>query len=146
MRRFALTLLIASCLAGPVMAQSAMSGTQAPQPFHGQTFGHGPAMGPWQHNGHMMGGHHHMHHHHMRGMQMIGVAFLKFQHANTSHDGHLTLAQAQQAHWMDVVAHFAAIDAAKRGYITFNDIIAWRADQMAHKLETFAANLRQSDR
>jgi hypothetical protein len=147
-RRFIVTLLAASCLAAPALAQNIPTTTAAPAApmtehhFQRPMFGPGPAMGPWYHDGGRM----HDHHHGMRGMQMIGVAFLKFQRANTSHDGHLTLAQAQQAHWMDVVAHFAAIDTAKRGYVTFNDIIAWHADQMAHKLEAFATNLRQADR
>ena len=69
----------------------------------------------------------------------------KFNAANTSHDGHLTLAQAQAAQLKPIVDHFAAIDTAHRGYITFNDIMAWRLDQMAQHMEQRAAALRAQD-
>ena len=75
----------------------------------------------------------------MRAMQA------RFTAANTSHDGHLTLAQAQAADLKIVVANFSAIDTGRRGYVTFNDIMAWRLDQIAQRLQTRAAALRAQD-
>jgi hypothetical protein len=69
----------------------------------------------------------------------------KFDAANTTHDGHLTLAQAQAAGMKPLVDHFAEIDAAKRGYVTFNEVQAWRMDDMAKRLEAKAAQLRAQD-
>lgn len=58
----------------------------------------------------------------------------RFEEANTSHDGHLTEAQAQAAHMRGVSTHFAEIDSHHRGYITFDEIHAWRAERRAeHK-------------
>ncbi|MDE8346115.1 MAG: hypothetical protein POH28_08090 [Acidocella sp.] len=68
-----------------------------------------------------------------------------FYDANTTHDGHLTLAQAKAAGMKPVVDHFAAIDVAHRGYVTFNDIEAWRLDDMARHLEAKAAAMRAKD-
>jgi hypothetical protein len=67
---------------------------------------------------------------------------LRFDTANTSHDGHLTLAQAQAAGLKPVVDHFSAIDVKKRGYVTFNDVLAWHLDATAQRLEQQAAALR----
>jgi hypothetical protein len=50
----------------------------------------------------------------------------RFVAANTTHDGHLTLAQAQAAGLRVVVRHFSEIDTTKKGYVTIDDIIAWR--------------------
>jgi hypothetical protein len=69
----------------------------------------------------------------------------KFDAANTTHDGHLTLAQAKAASLTPVETNFTAIDTKKRGYVTFNDIMAWRMDEMAQKLEQKAATLRAED-
>lgn len=50
----------------------------------------------------------------------------RFEMANTSHDGRLTLDQAKSAKAMHVVArNFDAIDATHKGYITEDDIRAW---------------------
>jgi hypothetical protein len=68
-----------------------------------------------------------------------------FAAANTSHDGRLTLPQAQAAHLTMLAAHFAEIDTKNRGYLTFNDIRAWRMDRQAQKLEQRAAALRAQD-
>ncbi|MGI3779122.1 MAG: hypothetical protein ACRYGC_17670 [Janthinobacterium lividum] len=58
----------------------------------------------------------------------------RFEDANTSHDGHLTEAQAQAAHMRGVATHFAEIDSHHRGYITFDEIHSWRAERRAeHK-------------
>jgi len=68
-----------------------------------------------------------------------------FDAANTTHDGHLTLAQAQAAGLKPIVDHFAAIDTQNRGYLTFNQIMAWKLDQEAQRLERKAASLRAQD-
>ncbi len=69
----------------------------------------------------------------------------KFDAANTTHDGHLTLAQAKAANLIPVETNFTAIDTKNRGYVTFNDILAWRMDEMAQRLEQRAASLRAED-
>jgi hypothetical protein len=76
---------------------------------------------------------------------MMKTLQAKFAAANTTHDGHLTLAQAETAGFKPVVANFSAIDTARRGYVTLNDIEAWRMEQMAQKLEQRAAALRAQD-
>ncbi len=68
-----------------------------------------------------------------------------FYDANTTHDGHLTLAQAKAAGMKPVVDHFSEIDVAHRGYVTFNDIEAWRLDDMAKHLQAKADALRAKD-
>lgn len=50
----------------------------------------------------------------------------RFDAANTTHDGHLTLEQAHTGRMNSVVRDFAAIDTAKRGYVTLDDIKAHR--------------------
>ncbi|MBV8614588.1 MAG: hypothetical protein JOY66_12595, partial [Acetobacteraceae bacterium] len=50
----------------------------------------------------------------------------RFQMANTTHDGHLTLDQARSADVMHTVAeNFDAIDTGHKGYVTEDDIRAW---------------------
>jgi len=49
----------------------------------------------------------------------------RFAQANTSRDGRLTLAQAT-AGYPSIARNFSAIDAAGRGYVTVEDITAWR--------------------
>lgn len=71
---------------------------------------------------------------------------MAFYAANTSHNGHLTLAQAKAADFKLVVDHFNEIDVAKRGYVTFYDIQAWRLDQLAKHLEKQADTLRAMDK
>jgi hypothetical protein len=46
----------------------------------------------------------------------------KFAAANVTHDGHLTLAQAQAGAMPMVVRHFGSIDADHKGYATLADI------------------------
>ena len=48
-----------------------------------------------------------------------------FANANLAHDGHLTLAEANGGDAL-VAKHFAEIDATHRGYVTEDDIRAWR--------------------
>ncbi|MBP2200170.1 MULTISPECIES: EF-hand domain-containing protein [Pantoea] len=50
----------------------------------------------------------------------------RFNAANTNHDGKLTLAEAQ-AGMPRVAQHFAEIDTAKKGYITFSQLSAFMA-------------------
>jgi hypothetical protein len=50
----------------------------------------------------------------------------RFNAANTSHDGRLTLQQAQAAHMPWVERHFAEIDTQQKGYITVQDVRAYR--------------------
>ncbi|GAC1337813.1 MAG: hypothetical protein NVSMB18_03260 [Acetobacteraceae bacterium] len=55
----------------------------------------------------------------------------RFEAANTTHDGHLTLAQAQAGHMPSVVRDFATIDKDKHGYVTMEDVKAYRAARRA---------------
>ncbi len=50
----------------------------------------------------------------------------RFQAANVTHDGHLTLEQARNGHMPSVVRHFAEIDQSHLGYVTLADIQAYR--------------------
>jgi hypothetical protein len=54
----------------------------------------------------------------------------RFQQANTSHDGHLTLDQAKSG-YKTVARHFAAIDQDKKGYVTEEDIRNYLKSQRA---------------
>jgi hypothetical protein len=96
-----------------------------------------------QQGGMGMCGHHGKHHGDWRGAMKRFQK--KFDAANTTHDGHLTLAQAQTAGMKMIVANFSAIDTQHRGYVTFNDIVAWRLDTMAARMEKRAADLRAKD-
>lgn len=136
-------LLLASCVAllpGLALAQSTANppppadgnGAMMPPPDGGPGDFAGP--GGW---GGWGKGHH-------QGMAP-GAFLMAFYAANTSHDGHLTLAQAKAADLTPVVDHFSAIDVKKRGYVTFYDIEAWRLDQIAKQLETRADQLRAAD-
>ena len=55
----------------------------------------------------------------------------RFAKANTTHDGHLTLAQAK-AGYPTVARHFTEIDATKKGYVTESDIKGWERAQRDH--------------
>ncbi len=50
----------------------------------------------------------------------------RFDAANTTNDGRLTLEQAQAAHMGKIARNFAQIDADRKGYVTKQDIQAWR--------------------
>lgn len=50
----------------------------------------------------------------------------RFNAANTTHDGRLTLEQAQAANMPMLVRHFNEIDTQHKGYVTLPDIQAWR--------------------
>ncbi len=55
----------------------------------------------------------------------------RFDQANTSHDGHLTLDQAK-AGLPGVARHFSAIDKDKKGYVTMEEIHAYNTQHRAH--------------
>ncbi len=50
----------------------------------------------------------------------------RFAAADTNGDGHLTMAEAQAAHWHKVVDQFGVIDADHDGTITLAELRAWR--------------------
>ena len=52
----------------------------------------------------------------------------RFEQANVTHDGHLTLDQAKTG-YKSIVRHFDAIDQDKKGYITEDDIRAYYKTQ-----------------
>lgn len=57
-----------------------------------------------------------------------------FAQANPSHDGHLTLEQAKAGYPL-LAKHFDDIDADHKGYVTENDVRAWRVIRKAsHRL------------
>jgi hypothetical protein len=57
-----------------------------------------------------------------------------FAQANLARDGHLTLEEAKGGYAM-VAKHFDDIDAGHKGYVTENDIRAWRVmRRAAHRL------------
>ena len=53
----------------------------------------------------------------------------RFRAANTTNDGRLTLEQAQAGGMNGIVRHFQQIDADHKGYVTFQDVGAWRRAQ-----------------
>lgn len=50
----------------------------------------------------------------------------RFAAANATHDGHLTEAQAEAGGLRKVARNFAAIDTDHKGYVTLQDVQAWR--------------------
>jgi hypothetical protein len=52
----------------------------------------------------------------------------RFDAANVTHDGRLTLQQAQAARWPEVVRNFPAMDIGQKGYVTLDDIRIWQAE------------------
>jgi|KBSSwiS6_1023812.scaffolds.fasta_scaffold187795_1 Ca2+-binding EF-hand superfamily protein len=54
----------------------------------------------------------------------------RFEKANVTHDGHLTLEQARTG-YKSVAKHFTAIDKDKKGYVTEDDIHAYYKSQRA---------------
>jgi hypothetical protein len=58
----------------------------------------------------------------------------RFTEANAAHDGHLTLEEAKGG-YPAVAKHFSDVDADHKGYVTENDIRAWRImRKAAHRL------------
>ena len=58
--------------------------------------------------------------------QRIPRFITRFNAANTTHDGKLTLEQARAAHMEYVVRNFNAIDTQHQGYVTLADLQAYR--------------------
>ncbi|HEY1855848.1 hypothetical protein [Acidocella sp.] len=138
MRRTTMFALLGVALPGIAVAQTATPSSTAPSSTTPPSAMTQPQGG--------MGMHHHHHdrcwHHARWAMKRFHK---KFDAANTTHDGHLTLAQAEKAGMKPIVKNFAAIDTQHRGYVTFNDVIAWRLDTMAARMEKRAADLRAKD-
>ncbi len=57
----------------------------------------------------------------------------RFEEANITHDGKLTLDQAQANHWHPIVKNFGAIDRDHKGYITKQDLKEWRQERRAER-------------
>ena len=57
----------------------------------------------------------------------------RFNAANTTHDGRLTLEQAQAARMPMLVRRFHKIDTQHKGYITLSDIRAYRRQMHADR-------------
>lgn len=57
----------------------------------------------------------------------------RFNAANTTGDGRLTLDQAQAANLPMIVRHFDEIDTQHKGYVTLADIRAWRQQMRAER-------------
>jgi hypothetical protein len=55
----------------------------------------------------------------------------RFAEANTTHDGHLTLDQANAARWFYIEKNFSAIDKDHKGYVSVDDIRGYAATQRA---------------
>jgi hypothetical protein len=124
-----LTLLSLTALPGLAVAQATANPSSPPGPGMG-----GPGGQQWKHGGSWK---------HRHGWP--GEMLVKFYAANTTHDGHLTLAQAKAANMKFVTDHFADIDTKHRGYVTFYDIQAWGLDNMAKHMEHRAEQLRAQD-
>lgn len=56
----------------------------------------------------------------------------RFERANVSHTGRLTPAEAQ-ANWPWAARHFAEIDREGRGYLTLQEIRAYRHEHRRHR-------------
>ena len=63
----------------------------------------------------------------------------RFEAANSTHDGHLTMDQAK-AGYVTAARHFSEIDAAKKGYLTKDDIAAWHKLHRAARAASPAAS------
>jgi hypothetical protein len=59
----------------------------------------------------------------------------KFEEANVTHDGRLTQQQAQAGGMKAVARNFAQIDRDQKGYVTEQDIKAWRHEKHAEKVQ-----------
>ncbi len=57
----------------------------------------------------------------------------RFDEANVTHDGHLTLDQAKAAKMTNVVKSFATIDRGAKGYVTLDDLQTAAATARAAK-------------
>jgi len=142
MRRLILPALLALSFApGLALAQQDNSAPPPPSPGADMPPPGGPDMPPPPPGGWKHGGKHHDWKKHEAEMEKKFEE--KFAAANTTHDGHLTLAQAKAANMRPVVDHFAAIDTQNLGYVTEKEVEAWHLDDMAHHMEAMAKNMEQ---
>ncbi len=63
----------------------------------------------------------------------------RFDAANTTHDGHLTRAQAASANWGYVTKHFDVMDSTHKGYVTVADVHAYGSAARAARTQRKAA-------
>ena len=117
--RFVSALAVAALLSGPAMAQqlSPLTGTTASPPV---TAAPAPGMtAPSAQPGAPA-----------PRRQRRSVAFQqRFDTANTTHDGKLTLEQAKAGRMRQVERNFDKIDVSHKGYVTVDDIRAYRRAQ-----------------
>jgi Ca2+-binding EF-hand superfamily protein len=57
----------------------------------------------------------------------------RFNAANTTHDGHLTLDQARANKWTSVIKSFSKVDADGKGYVTAEQLRSYYIAQRAAK-------------
>jgi hypothetical protein len=122
---FVLALLLA---AAPALAQTPLTGnsglpTSNTPPLSGTEVAPGPAAGPPSGPSAPAEGRRTHGHHARRSLAE------RFAEANTTHDGRLTLAQAQEARMNAVVRDFGQIDRQNRGYVTLDEIKAFRHER-----------------
>ena len=68
----------------------------------------------------------------------------RFDAANSTHDGHLTLAQAQAGGMRGVVRHFEQIDLGHKGFVTLGDVRQYaRGRRAARMSQTPATDAQQ---
>lgn len=67
-----------------------------------------------------------------------------FGQANLAHDGHLTLAEAKGGDTL-VAKHFDEIDTTHRGYVTEDDVRAWREKRKTTHRRTKTHSVTQTD-
>ena len=65
---------------------------------------------------------------------VVGGVEAHFASANTSHDGHLTRQQAEQADWPRVAKHFSEIDTDNKGWISAEQIHAFNRSHHKHRV------------
>jgi hypothetical protein len=132
--------VLAFLVATPVLAQTPLTGsaglpTSNTPPLSGTAVAPGPAAGPpsgptaGETPAPAEGRRAHAHH----ARRPLAE---RFAEANTTHDGHLTLAQAQDAHMNAVARDFGLIDKQKRGYVTLDEIKAFRRERRAARART----------
>ncbi len=69
----------------------------------------------------------------MQVRHAAGSVEAHFAAANTTHDGHLTLRQAELADWPRVAKHFNEIDTDNKGWITAEQIHAFNRSHHKHR-------------
>ena len=64
----------------------------------------------------------------------VGSVEAHFAAANTTHDGHLTRLQVEQADWPRVAKHFSEIDTDNKGWISAEQIHAFNRSHHKHRV------------